>query len=44
MQILDTDTVTHLHAGNPKVADNLRKTDDPDIRITVVTRIDIITI
>ncbi|CAN2040017.1 PIN domain-containing protein [Candidatus Magnetomoraceae bacterium gMMP-15] len=42
MQILDTDTVTHLHAGNPKVADNLRKTDDPDIRITVITRIEIL--
>ncbi len=42
MQILDTDTITHLHAGNPKVADNLKKTDDPDIRITVITRIELL--
>lgn len=42
MQILDTDTLIHLHSGNPKVADNLRKTADADIRITVITRIELL--
>ncbi len=42
MQILDTDTLIHLHSGNSKVADNLRKTADADIRITVITRIELL--
>jgi len=36
MLILDTDTVTHLHAGHPKVVENLKKTDDPDIKNAVL--------
>jgi tRNA(fMet)-specific endonuclease VapC len=42
MRILDTDTITHLHAGHPNVVENLRKTDDYDIRITIVTRIELL--
>ncbi len=42
MHILDTDTVTHLHAGNRNVVENLKKTDDPDIRITIVNRIELL--
>lgn len=42
MHILDTDTITHLHAGNLKVLENLKKTEDSDIRITVITRIELL--
>ncbi len=42
MYILDTDTVTHLYAGNPKVVENLKRTDDSDIRITIITRIELL--
>jgi tRNA(fMet)-specific endonuclease VapC len=42
MPIFDTDTVTHLHVGNPNVVENLKKTDDPDIRITVITKIELL--
>lgn len=42
MQILDTDTITHLHAGNTKVVENLKKTNDSDIRIAVITRIELL--
>lgn len=42
MHILDTDTITHLHAGNLKIVENLKKTDDSDIRITVITRIELL--
>ena len=42
MHILDIDTITHLHAGNLKVLENLKKTDDSDIRITVITRIELL--
>ncbi len=37
MHILDADTLTHLHAGRPKVVDNLKRLDDPDVKITIVT-------
>ena len=42
MHILDTDTITHLHAGNLKIVEHLKKTDDSDIRITVITRIELL--
>jgi len=42
MFILDTDTLTHLHAGHPKVVGNLKKADDPDIRITIITKIELL--
>ena len=42
MHILDTDTITHLHAGNPNVVENLKKTDDPDIKITIITKIELL--
>lgn len=42
MLILDTDTVIHLHAGNPNVVENLKKTDDPDIKITIITKIELL--
>jgi len=37
MHLLDTDTLTHLYAGNPKVAEQLRTVDDPNVGITLIT-------
>lgn len=42
MHILDTDTISHLHAGNMNVVENLKKSDDSDIRITIITRIELL--
>jgi tRNA(fMet)-specific endonuclease VapC len=42
MHILDTDTLTHLHAGHPNVVGNLRKLDDPDVTITIITKIELL--
>jgi len=38
MHLLDTDTLTHLHAGHPRVVQRLRKVDDPIIGTTVITK------
>jgi tRNA(fMet)-specific endonuclease VapC len=40
--ILDTDTLTHLHAGHPRVIQHLREVDDPDVVITLITKIEIL--
>ena len=42
MYILDTDTLTHLHSGNPNVVENLKALEDTDIRITVITKIELL--
>lgn len=42
MRILDSDTLTHLHAGHARVVANLRTLDDPDVAITVVTKIELL--
>ena len=42
MHLLDTDTLTHLHAGHPKVVESLRVLDDPDVGTTIVTKIELI--
>jgi tRNA(fMet)-specific endonuclease VapC len=42
MHILDTDTITHLHARHPNVIRNLKKLDDPDVRITIITKIELL--
>src|SRR5260370_40108579 len=42
MHLLDTDTLTHLHAGHPRVVAHLRNLDDPDVAITIVTRIEVL--
>jgi tRNA(fMet)-specific endonuclease VapC len=38
MYLLDTDTLTHLYAGNSNVIERLRAVDDPDVGITIITR------
>jgi tRNA(fMet)-specific endonuclease VapC len=40
--LLDTDTVTHLHAGHPGVVERLQTVDDPDIGTTIITRVEIL--
>jgi tRNA(fMet)-specific endonuclease VapC len=42
MHILDTDTFTHLHAGNSHVIEHLRKLDDPDVGTTIITKIELL--
>lgn len=42
MYILDTDTLTHLYAGHPRVVANLRDIEDPDIVITIITKIELL--
>jgi tRNA(fMet)-specific endonuclease VapC len=41
MHLLDTDTLTHLHASHPRVVANLRTLDDPEVGTTIVTKIEI---
>ena len=38
MHLLDTDTLTHLHAGHPRVIHRLRNVDDPIVGTTVITK------
>lgn len=42
MHLLDTDTLTYLHAGHPRVAQRLRDLDDPTVATTVITRVEIL--
>ena len=42
MHLLDTDTLTHLHAGHPRVAARLRKLPDSDVQTTIVTKIELL--
>ena len=42
MHLLDTDTLTHLHAGHPRVIEHLRKLDDPDVGTTIITKIELL--
>jgi tRNA(fMet)-specific endonuclease VapC len=38
MHLLDTDTLTHLHAGHPHVVGQLRAVDDPVVGTTIITK------
>jgi tRNA(fMet)-specific endonuclease VapC len=42
MHLLDTDTLTHLHADHPKVVERLRALDDPDAGTTIITKIELL--
>ena len=42
MHLLDTDTLTHLWASNPKVVERLRSVDDRDIGITIITKVEVL--
>ena len=42
MYLLDTDTLTYLHAGHPRVVEHLRQLDDPDVGTTIITKIELL--
>ncbi len=42
MHLLDTDTLTHLHAGQQNVVKQLRAVDDPDVGITIITKVEVL--
>jgi tRNA(fMet)-specific endonuclease VapC len=42
VHLLDTDTVTHLHAGHPRVVERLQTVNDPDVRATIITKVEIL--
>jgi tRNA(fMet)-specific endonuclease VapC len=42
MVILDSDTLTWLHGNHPHVVANVQSSADPDIRTTIITRIEIV--
>ncbi|MBI3980231.1 MAG: type II toxin-antitoxin system VapC family toxin [Chloroflexi bacterium] len=39
MHLLDTDTLTYLHAGHQRVVEQLRDLADPDVGTTIITKI-----
>ena len=42
MHLLDTDTLTYLHAGHPRVVKHLQELADPDIGTTLITKIELL--
>jgi tRNA(fMet)-specific endonuclease VapC len=42
MHLLDTDTLTYLHAGHRRVVRRLRELDDPDVGTTIITKIELL--
>jgi tRNA(fMet)-specific endonuclease VapC len=42
MHVLDTDTLTHLYAGHPRVVEHLQTLDDPVVGTTIITRIEVL--
>ncbi len=42
MHLLDTDTLTYLHAGHPRVVERLRDLADPDVGTTIITKIELL--
>ncbi len=42
MHLLDTDTLTYLHAGHPRVIERLRELADPDLDTTIITQIELL--
>jgi tRNA(fMet)-specific endonuclease VapC len=42
MYLLDTNILTALHAGSSKVITKIKHLDDPDIAITIITKVELI--
>ncbi len=42
MHLLDTDTLTYLHAGHPRVIKRLHELTDPDVGTTIITKIELL--
>jgi tRNA(fMet)-specific endonuclease VapC len=41
MYLLDTNILTALHAGNSKVISAIQRLDDPQIAITIITKVEV---
>ncbi len=42
MYLLDTDTLTHFYHGNSNVVKKLEALEDPDVGITIITRVEML--
>jgi tRNA(fMet)-specific endonuclease VapC len=42
MHLLDTDTLTYLHAGHQRVVRRLRELDDQNVGTTIITKIELL--
>jgi tRNA(fMet)-specific endonuclease VapC len=42
MYLLDTDTLTHLHAGNANVVERLKSVAEEDVGITIITKVEVL--
>jgi tRNA(fMet)-specific endonuclease VapC len=42
MYLLDTDTLTHLHAGNSNVLARLKSVIDVEVGITIITKVEVL--
>ncbi len=42
MYLLNADTLTHLYQGHEKVVERLRQCDDPDIGVSIVTKVEVL--
>jgi len=42
VHLLDTDTITYLHAGHPRVLQHLSELADADVGTTVITKIELL--
>jgi tRNA(fMet)-specific endonuclease VapC len=42
MYLLDTDTLTHLHAGNTNVVTRLKSVEDAEVGITIITNVEVL--
>ena len=42
MYLLDTDTLTHLHAGNSNVVERLSSVVDEEVGISIVTKVEVL--
>lgn len=42
MHLLDTDTLTHLYAGHPRVTERLHSLIDPEVGTTIITKIEML--
>jgi tRNA(fMet)-specific endonuclease VapC len=42
MYLLDTDTLTYIHAGHPRVVEHLYAVEDPIVGTTIITKVEIL--
>jgi tRNA(fMet)-specific endonuclease VapC len=42
MYLLDTDTLTHLYAGNERVVERLKSVGDEEVGITIITKAEVL--